>query len=107
MMELRQEPLESILRPRIALSVNIKQRRIGALLLMVGLLLLVAGVLQVTSNLVNIDSLILKNVSPLLPFAGFILAGQGLVLLRFNGRRMLSWFMALPAVTFILAVGIF
>lgn len=91
----------------MAITVQTRQQRTGAILLIAGLLLLVAGILQVNSNTVNADSLILKNVSPLLPFAGFILAGQGIVLLRFTGRRMLSWFMALPAVTFILAVGIF
>ena len=89
------------------LSVQTRQQRTGALLTVAGVLLLVMGVLQVNSNTISTDSLIVKNVSPLLPFVGFVLAGQGIVLLRFTGRRMLSWFMALPAVTFILAVGIF
>jgi multiple sugar transport system permease protein len=74
---------------------------VGVLLVVVGILLLRSIGPQVAPNGLR------KNLSPLVPFAGIILIGQGLLALRLKGRRLIAWFMALPAVTFILAVGIF
>ncbi len=100
--------MEGTLKPPVILTPQSRQQRTGAILLGIGLLLLVIGVLQVRSNAATVGAnTLLKNISPLLPFAGIVLTGQGIVLLRMRGRRMISWFMALPALTFILSVGVF
>lgn len=85
-----------------------RQRRMGLMMLSAGVVLLVAGIILLASIGGGATaSLLVKNISPLVPFAGIVFIGQGIVVLRLRGWRMTAWFMALPAMTFILVVVIF
>ena len=100
--------MEVSLEQEAGLKPSAKQRTIGMIMVGVGVLLVLAGILLLRSIGPEVaPNGLRKNLSPLVPFAGIILIGQGLLVLRLKGRRLTAWFMALPAVTFILAVGIF
>ena len=86
---------------------GVKQKMAGVVMVSAGVLLVLAGVFLLRGIGPDVaPNGLRKNLSPLVPLAGLILIGQGLLVLRLKGRRLTAWFMALPGVTFILAIGI-
>jgi len=86
---------------------NARQRQLGYMMSAAGLLLFIVGALLLSrvSNS-RAPNAALKNISPLIPFAGIVLFGQGLLVIRLKGRHLTAWFLALPTFTFILVVVI-
>lgn len=83
------------------------QRQIGYIMLGFGLVCLIVGFFLVQTSANSASSPLVKNLSPLLPFAGIVLIGQAIVVIKLEGRRLIAWFFALPTFTFILVVVIF
>ena len=85
-----------------------RQHKAGYSLIAVGVVLLLVGLLflRSTGDVQGLNVLV-RNLTPLIPFAGIVLIGQGAILLRLKGRRMIAWFMALPGATFITVIVIF
>ncbi len=100
--------MEVTLKREGGLKPSVKQRTVGMIMVGIGVLLVLAGILLLRSIGPQVaPNGLRKNFSALVPFVGIILIGQGLLVLRLKGRRLIAWFMALPAVTFILAIGVF
>jgi multiple sugar transport system permease protein len=84
------------------------QRRRGMIVTGVGVLLLVMGVIVLNMVSANVRANVwLRNLTPLVPLAGIVLIGQGLVLWRLRGKKQIAWFLALPGVIFMLVIVIF
>ncbi len=83
-----------------------RQKKIGFIMIGLGLFMLVAGVFLLRST-ENDAHVFLKNLAPLVPMAGVILALQGLLVVRLKGNKLTAWFMAMPAITIFLLLGIF
>jgi multiple sugar transport system permease protein len=85
-----------------------KQKTTGVILVGVGVLLAVIGVILLRwLRTGSSPNSLVNNLAPLVAFAGIVLIGQGILVLRLRGRRLTAWFMALPGVTYILVIVIF
>lgn len=85
-----------------------KQKKVGIVMIGGGILLVLAGIFLIRSVDPGTKPNSLPNIlGPLALFVGIVLIGQGILVLRLKGQRLVAWVMALPAVIFILAVGIF
>ena len=99
--------MEVSLKQPADVSQDSKQKTTGAIFIGTGVLLLVIGIIVIGTLPRGPNANIwLRNLSPMVAFVGIIMIAQGILILRLKGRRLTAWYMTLPSVIFILAIGV-